>query len=222
MSDTTVVYFAQAGPGGPIKIGIAKDHVRRFDSLQTGCPVRLTLLGYVPGDKSDEGTLHRLFSPLRIHGEWFALAEPIIVWLQEHGMEPSLEGRCEMCAVTGEKNYELVRNLMWFIDEWIELRRVCEEAGLTTTNVAGPMPRCAEDVMGGYWRPMGRNGARFMDSVVLPPFEKNLQDGFEKTLTAGRKRRSFSPTVPTTSHTAVSSPSDATDQSRQTPAINRS
>lgn len=65
------VYFIQAVNGGLIKIGTASDVDARFRHIQAMCPVRLRLLGQVPGSHGLEARLHREFADARVHGEWF-------------------------------------------------------------------------------------------------------------------------------------------------------
>lgn len=76
---TSYVYFARAGEDGLVKIGHAKDVRSRLSSMQTGCPIPLTLLGVLPGGREREAELHARFADLRVRGEWFraegALAE---------------------------------------------------------------------------------------------------------------------------------------------------
>lgn len=67
------VYFIQgSNEEGLIKIGWAKDPIKRLADLQTACPIPLTLLGAKPGDVTDEKALHRKLAFARFHGEWFA------------------------------------------------------------------------------------------------------------------------------------------------------
>jgi sRNA-binding protein len=65
------VYFVQAGPGGPIKIGIADDLAARVAGLQTANAAKLSLLTWCHGGLPRERELHRQFAALRLHGEWF-------------------------------------------------------------------------------------------------------------------------------------------------------
>lgn len=68
-----VVYFAQFGDNGPIKIGYAaRGKLRpRLSVLQTGCPAELHLRRTMPATRATERGLHRFFADLRIRGEWF-------------------------------------------------------------------------------------------------------------------------------------------------------
>lgn len=66
------VYFIQGADGGPIKIGFTNWAIEdRLKALQTGSPVRLTVLAMIPGDKATEKKLHHKFRKLRVLGEWF-------------------------------------------------------------------------------------------------------------------------------------------------------
>lgn len=68
----SAVYFAQAGEGGPVKIGFTQSDVaRRLAGLQTGCPHPMKLLASVPGGPSDERGLHAKLRRHRVSGEWF-------------------------------------------------------------------------------------------------------------------------------------------------------
>lgn len=73
------IYFIQGANGGPIKIGRAKNALRRLFVLQTGSPVRLLLLVCAPGGAAEELALHNHFSAARILNEWF---EPTLAILE--------------------------------------------------------------------------------------------------------------------------------------------
>jgi T5orf172 domain len=73
----TLVYFIQGvttkgDPIGPIKIGQTINLENRMQGLQTGYPWRLQVLHSEP-ERHDfsEATLHALFRPIKMHGEWF-------------------------------------------------------------------------------------------------------------------------------------------------------
>lgn len=66
------IYFAQAGRGGPIKIGFtAGEPSQRIAKLQTGCPWPIEIVAAVPGTTAEEARLHQIFTGLRTEGEWF-------------------------------------------------------------------------------------------------------------------------------------------------------
>lgn len=71
MSKSDTVYFAEAGRGGPIKIGVTNDVPARIRDLQCANAKRLRLLVTVPGDHKTENELHRRFAAERLNGEWF-------------------------------------------------------------------------------------------------------------------------------------------------------
>jgi hypothetical protein len=68
-----MIYFAEAVGVGHIKIGFTAgdDAACRLESLQTGSPVPIRLLGTLPGTADDEKDLHRRFGAARVCGEWF-------------------------------------------------------------------------------------------------------------------------------------------------------
>jgi hypothetical protein len=82
-----MVYFVEAGAGGPIKIGWTQDIDRRIAELQTANAHKLTLLGMVPGTMETEASLHARFSHLRLEAEWFKNSEEIHDFLREATVE---------------------------------------------------------------------------------------------------------------------------------------
>lgn len=66
-----LVYLIAADISGLIKIGSAVDPQARLRTLQTGSPEPLRLIDTRPGGEAHERELHRRFSHLRAHGEWF-------------------------------------------------------------------------------------------------------------------------------------------------------
>jgi hypothetical protein len=72
--DELLVYFVRAEGCGAIKIGVSYDIVRRFEELQSASPVRLEILGAIPGGIPEEARLHRRFAKYRLHAEWYSEA----------------------------------------------------------------------------------------------------------------------------------------------------
>jgi len=72
-----MIYFAQSGTDGPVKIGCADDIRKRMRALQTGNPDGITLLAVIPGGLPEERKLHLQFAHLRQRGEWF-IASPAL------------------------------------------------------------------------------------------------------------------------------------------------
>ena len=69
-----MIYFIQAGQGGPVKIGFTKDEMTlngRIESLQTGNHQKLRLLWLAEGDERLERFVHRRLKAFRLNGEWF-------------------------------------------------------------------------------------------------------------------------------------------------------
>lgn len=81
-SRKTFTYFIQAGPDGPIKIGLAEDVEQRLKELQTGCPDDLRLIGRMDGNH--EKNLHQHFKQFWIRGEWFRPDVRIMAFIVEH------------------------------------------------------------------------------------------------------------------------------------------
>lgn len=74
---STVVYFAQEGQSGPVKIGWTADVVTRLTNLQVGNSVALRILHTVPGGATLEAHIHEALSAFRLSGEWFRPAAPV-------------------------------------------------------------------------------------------------------------------------------------------------
>lgn len=73
------VYFAQRD--GLIKIGWSKSVPYRMISL------RAKLIGAEPGERAREASLHKRFSHLRVHGEWFNPGEDLLEYIQTEAQE---------------------------------------------------------------------------------------------------------------------------------------
>lgn len=72
MSDQ-FVYIILSEEIHAIKVGLAKDPLRRMGNLQVGCPYTLRLLAYGPGDRKMEKDLHHRLRYSHMRGEWFEL-----------------------------------------------------------------------------------------------------------------------------------------------------
>lgn len=72
------VYLVRAGERGPVKIGFAEDVAGRLIKMQCDNHERLIVLRVLRGAFKEEGELHRRFSELRLHGEWFAFSRQML------------------------------------------------------------------------------------------------------------------------------------------------
>ena len=68
-----MIYLIQAGEGGPVKIGVAKNPMERLRELQVGHSEKLVLIDCIDAFYSyeNEQNLHHELEHLRIRGEWF-------------------------------------------------------------------------------------------------------------------------------------------------------
>ncbi|TKD50204.1 GIY-YIG nuclease family protein [Sphingomonas baiyangensis] len=70
------IYLIACNSPLSVKIGYTRKDPRiRLQQLQTGCPSRLVLLGWFPGDRADELAYHAELAEHRLTGEWFAVNE---------------------------------------------------------------------------------------------------------------------------------------------------
>jgi len=72
------VYMVRSGLFGCVKIGVAKDVLRRLSGLQTSHPHKLKLIRALSGERDVEAALHTKFSHLRQAGEWFTFDESMM------------------------------------------------------------------------------------------------------------------------------------------------
>lgn len=96
-----MIYFIQAGEGGPFKIGFAKNAERRLAQLQTGNHRKLSLVFSCPGDHALENRIHRDLDEYRGEGEWFG--PPEVVWQYIAGLR-EIE-----YEVGGDRNWAILR-----------------------------------------------------------------------------------------------------------------
>jgi hypothetical protein len=81
------VYLIQAGSGGPVKIGAARNPAMRLQTLQTSHHETLRLVRVVEGNSVVERWFHKRFSSHRIRGEWFRFAPDMLTVTPPH-LEP--------------------------------------------------------------------------------------------------------------------------------------
>ncbi len=82
-SQKRLIYFVQAGVGGPIKIGITSDLENRLAGLKTSCPYPLSVIGTVQGTRSDERLLHLCLTCSRMTGEWFEPTPKVLALIKD-------------------------------------------------------------------------------------------------------------------------------------------
>lgn len=72
------VYFVQAGDGGPIKIGFARNVPMRLVKMRVDCPIPLTVLAIAEGGADYERELQLRFRKHLRRGEWFDPAPELL------------------------------------------------------------------------------------------------------------------------------------------------
>lgn len=82
MNKPNHVYIIQAS-NGRVKIGIARDPIKRFEKLAIVSPLTLDLIHFFEVDNAwqFEWRLHIFFDALRHHNEWFDLSQDQVQWL---------------------------------------------------------------------------------------------------------------------------------------------
>jgi hypothetical protein len=72
-----MVYFIQAGKGGPVKIGSAINVHSRLRTLQCAHYEKLAIIKVIPGKAKRERQIHKDLSAFKIRGEWFEFARDV-------------------------------------------------------------------------------------------------------------------------------------------------
>lgn len=86
-----LVYFIQAGEGGPVKIGFTRQPVsRRLIQLGTAAPFGLRLLLTIAGAPETERHLHRAYRDHHAHREWFDLERRVLTKLAAMQLDPAV------------------------------------------------------------------------------------------------------------------------------------
>tara|TARA_Y100000034_G_scaffold113299_1_gene148167 strand:- start:333 stop:647 length:315 start_codon:yes stop_codon:yes gene_type:complete len=76
------IYFFKEEAIGSVKIGLSYDVPKRLEQIQMYSPQRLKFSGHLPGNLAKEKEIHKRFSHLRIHGEWFHLDEELSAFIE--------------------------------------------------------------------------------------------------------------------------------------------
>jgi excisionase family DNA binding protein len=98
-----------------IKIGVSQNPFKRMARLQTSHDEKLEVLGVLNGNR--EAEIHGLFPSLRLQGEWFRIAPPLVKWIQDN-VAPDLSGTAE-----GQ------RRITWYQEEgkrWLNVKEAAE------------------------------------------------------------------------------------------------
>lgn len=121
------VYFIRRTDGvGPVKIGFAKNPAVRLVAIQGMCPVDLEPLCSCPATRADERDLHRIFSDLAHHGEWFSHSDRIgrlTRYISTHNKLPKLPNR------------SLARRAIALRKRGLNYRQIAKKIGLSRTTV---------------------------------------------------------------------------------------
>lgn len=74
------VYFAQGSDSGLVKIGFSRRTWNRLDQISASGSDKLHLLRVCEGGRVAEQWVHRKFSALRCHGEWFKFSQEMMTF----------------------------------------------------------------------------------------------------------------------------------------------
>lgn len=83
-----------------VKIGFSADPQSRLVRLQAGNPLRVAIIGKIPGDYKTERALHEQFAHLRMAGEWFRDEAGVIsaYFAEAHGQKHGKIGKAPQNA----------------------------------------------------------------------------------------------------------------------------
>ena len=80
------VYFIQGSISKNMKIGVSEDVLSRFNQIQGQSSEILVPIGVMNGGYPKESEIHRNFSHLRLHGEWFETSEELEEFINSEAM----------------------------------------------------------------------------------------------------------------------------------------
>lgn len=84
MSGEKKIYFIKpVGMDGPIKIGCSKFTEDRLATLSRWSPFPLEVICQTAGNHTDEFSVHRKFSHLRQHMEWFSAGDDLVEFIEK-------------------------------------------------------------------------------------------------------------------------------------------
>lgn len=105
------VYFVgRSDNTGDIKIGFSKHPQNRLSQIQRMSPSSLKLYGTFDGD---EGDIHKYFSDIRTHGEWFKRCDRLLEFI-ENPFHPKIEEENNIRIIRAEETkfvQDVVRHL---------------------------------------------------------------------------------------------------------------
>lgn len=79
------VYFIQAAPEWPLKIGVSTNVMKRLAALRSGSGLHLKVIGVIrDGTRETERALHRRFDEERLSGEWFRPTPRLMEYIKEN------------------------------------------------------------------------------------------------------------------------------------------
>lgn len=122
------VYFVQAGPMGPIKIGFAASVAARIGKMQADNPYPLTLLAQVDGGAPEETALHTKFEAHRMRGEWFFAVPVILEYIA--ALPPSAKHRPR------KERVPMTRLDAWLIEQDISSRKFAVQIGTSDATLS--------------------------------------------------------------------------------------
>jgi hypothetical protein len=77
-----MIYFIQSGDA--VKIGYSADPKSRIKKLSTANPNCLLILGVMDGGMDEELSIHARFAKHHLRGEWFAIGDEIIEFIEQN------------------------------------------------------------------------------------------------------------------------------------------
>ena len=170
------VYAIDDGQGC-VKIGWAKDPVRRLREMNVSDAGRLTLIGSARGTRAHEAEAHALLKPWRARGEWFRKEGHVLTFLN---MLPKPSGPIKIPNPT-------------FVDpDWPMLRRELAKRGIRLVDFARAVG--IERPLATNWAQRGVPAKRVLDveRITGIPREVLRPDIFTKANTVAAKRNATS------------------------------
>jgi hypothetical protein len=133
---SSVVYFIQLQPIGPIKIGFTNGNVAlRMKALQQTSPHILKWIGWFPGGRKDELSAHHRLVNSKLRAEWFHPTREVLDFVQEKS--PDFSEKKYRDEIFMETERALVRRVLprWKDATLGARQKILNESGFDNRNL---------------------------------------------------------------------------------------
>lgn len=157
------VYFVRQEGTELLKIGRSANPLRRFESLQTGSPHHLTLVGYLrETDELNESVLHTRFRAFRAKGEWFREGFEIATFL--NSLQDAFKAPLDIHRLEMERSLRSRAASLDDLERDLSLQEAAAgEARIALERAVGAVEAISKNISFHFAQP----ASRFIDSTTV-------------------------------------------------------